>query len=157
MTSEDNKTFSLTLSPTMIITLLLATISAIGSGGYYGVTLYNRAMTAIEAVEGYQPYDDTKVQSKVLALEVEMKAVKDRQLATAENLMSISEKLVDAVALARESQSTAKSAVTNAESINREVQTRLESLKTELKSTSDQLRNEMSSLKRATTNPLGGK
>jgi predicted nucleic acid-binding Zn-ribbon protein len=155
MTSEDNKTFSLTLSPTMIITLLLATISALGTSGYYGVTLYNRAITAIEAVENYQPYDDAALKAKVVALEVEMKAVKDRQLATAESMMSISEKLIDAVALSRESQSTAKSAVANADSVNREVQTRLEALKTELKSVTEQLRNEMASIKRATTNPLG--
>jgi hypothetical protein len=155
MTSDDNKTFSLTLSPTMIITVLLATISAIGSGGYYGVTLYNRAMTAIESVENYQPYDDKELQSKVLTLETEMKAVKERQLSAADNLMKISEKLIDAVALARESQSTAASAVANSESVNREVQTRLAALKTELESTSASLKNEMSGLKRATSNPLG--
>jgi hypothetical protein len=40
MSSEDSKTFSLTLSPTMMVTALLAAISALGSGGYYGVTLY---------------------------------------------------------------------------------------------------------------------
>lgn len=139
----------------MIITLLLATISALGTSGYYGVTLYNRAITAIEAVENYQPYDDAVLKAKTVALEVEMKAVKDRQLATAESMMSISEKLIDAVALSRESQSTAKSAVANADSVNREVQTRLEALKTELKSVTEQLRNEMASIKRATTNPLG--
>lgn len=155
MTSEDSKTFSLTLSPTMMIGALLATISALGSGGYYGVTLYNRAMAAIESVEGYQPYDDKELQAKVLALEIEMKAVKERQLAAADTMMNISEKLIDAVSLSRESQSTAKSAVANADSVNREVQTRLAALQTELKSISEQLRNEMNALKRATTNPLG--
>lgn len=155
MTSNDSKTFSLTLSPTMIIGVLLATISAIGSGGYFGVTLYNRALSAIEAVENYQPYDDKELQSKVLTLETEMKAAKERQLSAADNLMKISEKLIDAVALARESQSTAASAVANAESVNREVQTRLAALKTELESTSASLKNEMAGLKRATSNPLG--
>jgi predicted nucleic acid-binding Zn-ribbon protein len=155
MTSEDSKTFSLTLSPTMIIGVLLATISAIGSGGYYGVTLYNRALSAIESVEGYQPYDDKELQSKVLTLETEMRAVKERQLSAADNLMKISEKLIDAVALARESQSTAASAVANSESVNREVQTRLAALKTELESTAAALKNEMAGLKKATSNPLG--
>lgn len=155
MSTEDSKTFSLTLSPTMMVTALLAVISALGSGGYYGVTLYNRAMAAIESVEAYEQYDDKELQAKVLALEVEMKAVKERQLAAADAMMNISEKLIDAVSLSRESQSTAKSAVANADSVNREVQTRLAALQTELKSISEQLRNEMNALKRATTNPLG--
>lgn len=153
--TEESKTFSLTLSPTMMVTVLLGVISALGSGGYYGVTLYNRAMSAIESVEGYQPYDDAELKSKVQALEIELKAAKERQLTTADTLISISEKLTDAVALSRESQSTAKSAVANSESVNREVQTRLSGLKTEIDSTVAQLRNEMNSLKRATTNPLG--
>jgi predicted nucleic acid-binding Zn-ribbon protein len=106
-------------------------------------------------VEAYQPYDDAELKSKVQALEIELKAAKERQLTTADTLVSISEKLTDAVALSRESQSTAKSAVANSESVNREVQTRLSGLKTEIDSTVAQLRNEMSSLKRATTNPLG--
>ena len=155
MTSEDSKTFSLTLSPTMIITGLLATISALGSGGYYGVTLYNRAMTAIESVEVMEPYNDAELRTRINALEIELKAVKERQLATADALIRISENLTNAVALARESQSTAKSAVVNSESVNREVQTRLDSLKKELESVVAQLRNEMNNLKRATTNPLG--
>lgn len=155
MSDEESKTFSLTLSPTMIIAGLISVIGALGSGGYYGVTLYNRAMAAIESVEGYQPYDDKELQSKVLTLETEMKAVKERQLSAADNLMKISEKLIDAVALARESQSTAASAVANAESVNREVQTRLAALKTELESTSASLKNEMAGLKKATSNPLG--
>ena len=155
MTSEDSKTFSLTLSPTMIITVLLATISALGSGGYYGVTLYNRAMTAIESVESMKPYDDAELTARVAALEIELKAAKERQLTTADALIRISENLTNAVALARESQSTARSAVVNSESVNREVQTRLESIKKEVDSVVAQLRSEMSSLKRATTNPLG--
>jgi hypothetical protein len=155
MTSEDSKTFSLTLSPTMIITGLLALISALGSGGYYGVTLYNRAMTAIESVEAMEQYDDTDLKTRVNSLEIELKAAKERQLATADALIRISENLTNAVALARESQSTAKSAVVNSESVNREVQTRLDSLKKELDSIAAQLRNEMNGLKRATTNPLG--
>lgn len=155
MTSEDSKTFSLTLSPTMIITGLLALISALGSGGYYGVTLYNRAMTAIEQVEAMEQYDDTDLKTRVNSLEIELKAAKERQLATADALIRISENLTNAVALARESQSTAKSAMVNSESVNREVQTRLDSLKKELDSIAAQLRNEMNGLKRATTNPLG--
>jgi chromosome segregation ATPase len=139
----------------MMITGLLAVISALGSGGYYGVTLYNRAMTAIEQVESFEQYNDTELKTRITTLEVELKAAKERQLATADALIRISENLTNAVALARESQSTAKSAVVSAESVNREVQTRLDSIRKEVESLVAQLRNEMSSLKRATTNPLG--
>lgn len=155
MESDGSKTFSLTLSPTMVIGGLLATISALGSGGYYGVTLYNRAMTAIESVEEMKPYSDTELKTRINTLEIELKASKERQLATADALIRISENLTNAVALARESQSTAKSAVVSAESVNREVQTRLDAIKKEVDSTVTQLRNEMAGLKRATTNPLG--
>jgi hypothetical protein len=155
MSTDSTKTFSLTLSPTMMITGLLAVISALGSGGYYGVTLYNRAMTAIEQVESFEQYNDTELKTRITTLEVELKAAKERQLATADALIRISENLTNAVALARESQSTAKSAVVSAESVNREVQTRLDSIRKEVESLVAQLRNEMSSLKRATTNPLG--
>jgi hypothetical protein len=155
MESDGSKTFSLTLSPTMVIGGLLATISALGSGGYYGVTLYNRAMTAIESVEAFEQYNDSELKTRVNTLEIELKAAKERQLATADALIRISENLTNAVALARESQSTAKSAVVSAESVNREVQTRLDAIKKEVDSTVAQLRNEMAGLKRATTNPLG--
>jgi uncharacterized protein YlxW (UPF0749 family) len=155
MESDGSKTFSLTLSPTMVIGGLLATISALGSGGYYGVTLYNRAMTAIESVEAFEQYNDSDLKTRINTLEIELKSAKERQLATADALIRISENLTNAVALARESQSTAKSAVVSAESVNREVQTRLDAIKKEVDSTVAQLRNEMAGLKRATTNPLG--
>jgi hypothetical protein len=112
-------------------------------------------MTAIEAVESLEKYDDSDLKTRVNSLEIELKASKERQLATADALIRISENLTNAVALARESQATSKSAVVSAESVNREVQTRLDSIKKEVDSTVAQLRNEMAGLKRATTNPLG--
>jgi hypothetical protein len=155
MTSEDNKTFSLTLSPTMIITGLLALISALGSGGYYGVTLYNRAMTAIEQVEAFEQYDDKELQSRIQVLEVEMKAAKERQLSTSDTLVRLTESMTNAIALSREAKAVAGSASSDAAAVSREVQTRLESIKREMESVSASLRNEMAGLKRATTNPLG--
>jgi hypothetical protein len=155
MTSEDSKTFSLTLSPTMMIGALLATISALGSGGYYGVTLYNRAMTAIEQVEAFEQYDDKELQSRIQVLEVEMKAAKERQLSTSDTLVRLTESMTNAIALSREAKAVAGSASSDAAAVSREVQTRLESIKRELESVSASLRNEMAGLKRATTNPLG--
>lgn len=147
MTSEDNKTFSLTLSPTMIITGLLALISALGSGGYYGVTLYNRAMAAIESVEGYKPYDDSELRSKVQKLEIESSGAKDRFLSLADTTNKLTEKVANVTVTATESKVLA-------ESTSRETNSRLIGLKQELDSTSAALKNEMNNLRRATVNPL---
>lgn len=150
MTSENNKTFSLTLSPTMIITMLLATISALGSGGYYGVTLYNRAMAAIEAVEGYKPYDDSELAEKVKKLEFESSNAKDRFLGLSDTTNKLTEKVANVTVTATESKVLA-------ESTSRETNSRLVGLKQELDSTTAALRNEMNNLRRASINPLSGK
>ena len=147
MTSEDNKTFSLTLSPTMIITGLLALISALGSGGYYGVTLYNRAMAAIEAVEGYKPYDDSELAEKVKKLEFESSNAKDRFLGLSDTTNKLTEKVANVTV-------TATEAKVLAESTSRETNSRLSGLKQELDSTSNALKNEMNNLRRASINPL---
>ena len=147
MTSEDNKTFSLTLSPTMIITGLLALISALGSGGYYGVTLYNRGMAAIEAVEGYKPYDDSELAEKVKKLEFESSNAKDRFLGLSDTTNKLTEKVANVTV-------TATEAKVLAESTSRETNSRLSGLKQELDSTSNALKNEMNNLRRASINPL---
>ena len=148
MSTEDSKTFSLTLSPTMMVTGLLAVISALGSGGYYGVTLYNRAMAAIESVEGYKPYDDTDMRAKVQKLEIESNGFKDRFLSLSDTTNKLTEKVATVSV-------TATEAKVLAESTSRETNSRLLGIKQEMESTSAALRNEMNSLKRATTNPLG--
>lgn len=148
MTSEDNKTFSLTLSPTMMVTILLAVISALGSGGYYGVTLYNRAMAAIEAVEGYKPYDDAELVSKVQKLEIESSNAKDRFLTLADTTNKLTEKVANVSIVSTE-------AKVLAESTSREVNSRLVGLKQELDSTASSLKNDMNNLRKASTNPLG--
>ena len=148
MTSEDNKTFSLTLSPTMMVTGLLALISALGSGGYYGVTLYNRAMAAIEAVEGYKPYDDAELASKVQKLEIESSNAKDRFLTLADTTNKLTEKVANVSIVSTE-------AKVLAESTSREVNSRLVGLKQELDSTASSLKNDMNNLRKASTNPLG--
>lgn len=147
MTSEDSKTFSLTLSPTMLVTILLGVISALGSGGYYGVTLYNRAMAAIESVEGYKPYDDTELKQKVQKLEIESAGAKDRFMDLSGTTNRLTEKLANVSVIATESKVLA-------ESTSRETNSRLIGLKQEMDSTSGALRNEMNALKRATVNPL---
>jgi hypothetical protein len=179
MSTEDSKTFSLSLSPSMMLGLILTALPVIGGGGYAGVTFYNKMTETIAAVDDYKPYDDTALREKVQAFEIELKAVKERQLSIAEQAVRIAEKSSDAIALARETKAIAsgaaaegaamsretKSAAESAsretksslESMNRELQSRLAALKQDLDSTTAALRSEMNALKRATTNPMSNR
>jgi hypothetical protein len=168
MSTEDSKTFSLSLSPQMMLGLILTALPVIGGGGYAGVTFYNKMIETIEAVDDYKPYDDTALREKVQAFEIEMKSVKERQLAIAEQAVRIAEKSSDAIALARETKAIASGAAaegaalsretkSSVESANREIQTRLAALKQDLDSTAASLRSEMNALKRATVNPMSNR
>lgn len=165
MSTDETKTFSLSLSPQMMLGLILTGLPVLAGGAYAGVTFYNKMVATIDAVEGAKPYDDTELREKVQAFEIEMRAVKERQLQTAEAAVRIAEKASDAIALSRETKAIASGAAaegaaqsrevkSTVESMNREVQTRLAALKQDLDSTAAALRSEMNTLKRATTNPL---
>ena len=168
MSTEDNKTFSLSLSPSMMLGLILTALPVIGGGGYAGVTFYNKMIETIEAVDDYKPYDDTEFREKIQAFEIEVRALKERQLAIAEQAVRIAEKSSDAIALARETRAIAQGAAAEGsalsretksvvESANREIQTKLAALKQDLDSTAASLRAEMNALKRATTNPMSNR
>ena len=168
MSTEDSKTFSLSLSPQMMLGLILTALPVIGGGAYAGVTFYNKMIETIEAVDDYKPYNDTELREKVQAFEIEMKSVKERQLAIAEQAVRIAEKSSDAIALARETKAIASGAAaegaalsretkSSVESANREIQTKLAALKQDLDSTAASLRSEMNALKRATVNPMSNR
>ena len=168
MSTEDSKTFSLSLSPSMMLGLILTALPVIGGGGYAGVTFYNKMIETIEAVDDYKPYDDTEFREKIQAFEIEVRALKERQLAIAEQAVRIAEKSSDAIALARETRAIAQGAAAEGsalsretksvvESANREIQTKLAALKQDLDSTAASLRAEMNALKRATTNPMSNR
>ena len=168
MSTENSKTFSLNLSSQMILGLILTALPVIGGGAYAGVTFYNKMIETIEAVDDYKPYDDTALREKVQAFEIEMKSVKERQLAIAEQAVRIAEKSSDAIALARETKAVASGAAaesaalsretkSSVESANREIQTKLAALKQDLDSTAASLRSEMNALKRATVNPMSNR
>jgi hypothetical protein len=105
-------------------------------------------MAAIESVEGYKPYDDTELLSKMQKLEIENNGFKDRFLTLSDSTNKLTEKVATVSVVATE-------AKVLAESTSRETNSRLLGIKQEMESTSAALRNEMNSLKRATTNPLG--
>lgn len=165
MPSDDNKTYSVSLSSQMILGLIVTFLPIIGGAAYSGIKFWGKMEKTIEAVEKFKPYDDTEFREKIQAFEIEVKALKERQLAIAEQAVRIAEKSSDAIALARETRAVAQGAATEAaassrevkasvESQAREVQTKLAALKQDLDSTAAALRAEMAVLKRATSNPL---
>lgn len=166
MASDDNKSYSLNLSSQMILGLIVTFLPIIGGAAYTGINFWAKMNKTIEAVDKFKPYDDTEFREKIQAFEIEMKAVKERQIATAEQAVRLAEKASDAITLAKETsavtkgiaaESGAASRETKAavESMNREVNTKLTALKQDLDSTTANLRSEMNALKRATTNKLG--
>lgn len=158
MTSEDSKTFSLTLSPQMILGLILTALPVIGGSAYAGITFFNKMQDTIEAVESAKPYDDTELRELAKRLEVEMKSVKERQLATAEQAVRVAEKASDAIALARETSAIAKGSSAETKAVldaqGREINAKLSQLQNEINNAVSNLRTEMNALKRASTNPL---
>jgi hypothetical protein len=165
MSSEDSKTYSVSLSSQMILGLIVTFLPIIGGATYSGIKFWGQMEETIEAVDKFKPYDDTEFKERIQAFEIEVKAVKERQLAIAEQAVRIAEKSSDAIALARETKAIASGAAAEGaamnretksavESANREVQTKLAALKQDLDSTAAALRSEMNMLKRATSNPL---
>lgn len=165
MATDDNKTYSFNFSSQMILGLILTALPVVGGAGYAGLKFYSKMEKTIEAVDKFKPYDDSDFREKLQAFEIEMRSVKERQLAIAEQAVRIAEKSSDAIALARETKAIASGAASESaaasreaksaiESQGREVQARLSALKQDLDSTAAALRAEMNALKRATTNPL---
>ena len=158
MTTEEHKTFSLSLSPQMMLGLILTVLPVLAGGAYAGVTFYNKMVATIEAVDEAKPYDDTEIRQQVQALQIESKATKERMLQSMESAVRIQEKATDAIALARETHAIARGSAAEAkavtESQGREVNAKLAQLQQQIESTTAALRMEMNTLKRATTNPL---
>lgn len=165
MATEDNKTYSLTLSSQMILGLIVTFLPIIGGAAYSGIKFWGKMEKTIEAVDRFKPYDDTEFKERIQAFEIEVKALKERQLAIAEQAVRIAEKSSDAIALARETKAVAQGAAAESQAMGREtksavesqareVQTKLNALKQDLDATAAALRGEMNALKRATSNPL---
>ena len=177
MTDTDGtRTFSLSLSPQVLLGLILTGLPVLAGSGYAGVIFFEKMKATIEAVEGYVPYDDTAFKEAIKTFELELKGVKERQLQTAEAAVRVAERASDAIALARETKALTTGGISEAKAMGnetksiaesqareirsaleaqtREVNARLAALKQDLDSTVAALRAEMALLKRATTNPL---
>lgn len=152
MSSEETKTFSLNLSPTLLWSILGIALSTLSTGGYFAITKYNQIT---ELVDNYSPYNDAELrrqlaglEAKLAGLEASVNGAKDAMVQTSNQLVSVSDK-----ASAAKGDSMEAKAVANGNS--RETQAALASIREEVKSMREGLEAKMKALQKATTNPLG--
>ena len=129
---ENNKTFSLTLSPQVILGIILTALPIIAGGAYLAITRYNEAVSAIEEVKGI---GDMK--SEINTLTIQLKSQQERIASLQDASIRMQEKSSDALASSREAQALAKG---NTQEINAAITS---------------MQEQMKALRRATTNPLG--
>lgn len=138
MTTQQNKTFSLTLSNQMILGIVLTILPIIGGISYMGITLYNDMVSVIDS------YDESKIKE----IDLRLTSQQNRILEIMERAIITQEKASDALALAK---------VVEAESNGniREVEATLTSIRSEIEANLEGIRAEMKALRKSTTNPLG--
>lgn len=123
----ENKTFSLSLSPQMILGIILTVLPIIGGSAYLVITKYNQVDSVIN------DFDPAKIQ----ALELQLKAQQERIASLQDASIRMQEKSSDALASSREAQALAKG---NTMEINAAITS---------------MQEQMKALRKATTNPLG--
>jgi len=128
----ENKTFSLTLSPQMILGIILTVLPVIGGGAYLAITRYNEAVSAIEEVKGIG-----EMKSEINTLNIQLKSQQERIASLQDASIRMQEKSSDALASSREAQALAKG---NTQEINAAITS---------------MQEQMKALRKATTNPLG--
>jgi hypothetical protein len=155
MSLEEIKESYSNLSPKGILLTLSLILPAIGGTGYVGITTYNRVIAATEAIEAAKPYDDAELRAEVNALKVQLSAqqasvnvVKDSMVTTSNQLVSMQEKVSNAIGTANEAK-----AITNGNV--RETSASLLGVREEMKATREGIESQLKALKRATSNPLG--
>ena len=129
---QENKTFSLSLSPQMILGIILTALPIIGGGAYLAITRYNEAVSAIDEVKGL---GDMKTQ--IHTLELQVKSQQERISSLQDTSVRMQEKSSDALASSREAMALAKG---NTQEINAAITS---------------MQEQMKALRKATTNPLG--
>jgi hypothetical protein len=155
MSLEEIKEPFSNLSPKAIFLTLSIILPMIGGTGYVGITTYNRVIAATEAIEAAKPYDDAELRAEVNALKVQLAAqqqsvntVKDGMVTTSNQLVSMQEKVSNALGTANEAK-----AITNGNV--RETAASLLGVREEMKATREGIESQLKALKRATSNPLG--
>ena len=155
MSLEEIKESYSNYSAKTLLVVLFGVLAPIGGTIYVGITTYNRVIAATEAIEAAKPYDDTEIKTEVNALKVQLAAqqqsvntVKDSMVTTSNQLVSMQEKVSNAIGTANEAK-----AITNGNV--RETAASLLGVREEMKATRDGLEAQLKAVKRATSNPLG--
>jgi soluble cytochrome b562 len=155
MTSNKTKESYLNYSPKTLLLVIFGVLAPISGTIYIGITTYNRVIAATEAIESSKPYDDAELKAEVNALKVQLSAqqssvntVKDSMVTTSNQLVSMQEKVSNAIGTANEAK-----AITNGNV--RETAASLLGVREEMKATRDSIEAQLKALKRATSNPLG--
>ena len=133
-----NKEFIWGLSLKQVFLIGSTLIAVVGTPIYYGITTFNKMRSVVDS------YDESKVQ----ALEIQMKAQQERLLAIQDSSIRINEKASDAIALARETSAIARGS-------QREVEASLSSVRSEVKAQIDGLNTQMKAIQKSMTNPIG--
>lgn len=155
MSLEEIKESYSNLSPKAVFLMLSIILPMIGGTAYVGITTYNRVIAATELIEANKPYDDAEIRAEVNALKIQLAAqqssvntVKDSMVTTSNQLVSMQEKVSNALGTANEAK-----AITNGNV--RETAASLMGVREEMKATREGIESQLKALKRATSNPLG--
>jgi hypothetical protein len=155
MSLEETKESYSNYSAKTLLVVLFGVLAPIGGTIYVGITTYNRVIAATEAIEAAKPYDDAELRAEVNALKVQLAAqqssvntVKDSMVTTSNQLVSMQEKVSNAIGTANEAK-----AITNGNV--RETAASLMGVREEMKATREGIESQLKALKRATSNPLG--
>ena len=140
---QDNKTFSMTLSPKTMLMMLLAVLPILGGGAYYTITLYNKMLSTIEQTKGI-----STINKRVASIEIKLEAQQERYLELMTSNIRLQEKASDALANSRETKAVSTGNT-------REVEAALLSIRSEVAGQLSAVEDRMKALQRATTNPLG--
>ena len=155
MSLEEIKESYSNYSAKTLLVVIFGILAPLGGTVYVGITTYNRVIAATEAIEAAKPYDDAELRADVNALKVQLAAqqssvntVKDSMVTTSNQLVSMQEKVSNAIGTANEAK-----AITNGNV--RETAASLMGVREEMKATREGIESQLKALKRATSNPLG--
>ena len=133
MTSEKTKTLNLNFSSSQLLKMLLLVLPILAGSAYAGITFYTKLVSAIEAGDSLYL---APIEFKLNGLEIQVKAINERQYQLSESIMKASEKSSDAIANSRETSAM------------------VSGLRKELEATVNAMDDKLNTVKRASMNPL---
>jgi len=136
------ESFNLNLSDKTISRIIIFLFPIILGSGYGAVVFIEKMNKTIAATSKFKVIEDSIAQ-----LEHHVKSIKERQLESMDSNIRLQEKASDAIALAREANSIAKST-------QRELEATTDATKSEVRTMIKSVEDKLEVIKRATTNPL---